>query len=57
MKAQGLEVTHVVVAVSPDGTGIIRSSVVPGALAELAGLADMLNAMAGQSEPRRAARR
>lgn len=40
-KAQGLEVTHVV-ALAPDGTGSIRSNVMPGVLAELVGLADML---------------
>jgi hypothetical protein len=42
LKAQGIEVTHVIVAMAPDGTGIIRSNVVPGALSELVELADML---------------
>jgi len=45
LKAQGIEVTHVIVAIAPDGTSIIRSNVVPGALAELADLANMLKAI------------
>jgi hypothetical protein len=45
LKAQGIEVTHAIVAMAPDGTGIIRSNVVPGALSELVELADMLKAI------------
>ena len=50
LQAQGIEVTHVIVAVAPDGTSIIRSNVVPGGLAALVHLADVLKAIGDLTE-------
>jgi hypothetical protein len=36
MKALGLEVHHVILAVAPDGAGIIRSNIGPDGLGEMA---------------------
>lgn len=45
LEAHGIEVTHVIAAVAPDGTGIFRSNAVPGALRELVDLGDILKAI------------
>ena len=47
LKAAGLEAHHVILAVRPDGVGIIRSNVAPGGLTEMAG---MLQDVADQAE-------
>jgi hypothetical protein len=47
LKAIGLEAHHVILAVRPDGTGIVRSNVGPGGLTEMA---DMLTDIADQAE-------
>jgi hypothetical protein len=47
LKAAGLEVQHVILAVRPDGLGIIRSNVAPGGLTEMA---EMLKDIADQAE-------
>jgi hypothetical protein len=47
LKTAGLEAQHVILAVRPDGLGIIRSNVAPGGLTEMA---EMLKDIAGQAE-------
>ena len=47
LKAAGLEAHHVILAVRPDGLGIIRSNVAPGGLTEMA---EMLMDIADQAE-------
>jgi len=47
LKAAGLEAQHVILAMQPDGTGIIRSNVAPGRLTEMA---EMLKDIAEQAE-------
>ena len=48
--AQGIEAAHVIVAVTPDGTSIARGNVVPGRLAALVDLADVLEAIGDLAE-------
>jgi hypothetical protein len=38
MKALGIEAHHVILAIAPDGTGIIRSNVGPDGLGEMSAL-------------------
>jgi hypothetical protein len=38
MKALGLEVHHVILAVAPDGAGIIRSNIGPDGLGEMSAM-------------------
>jgi hypothetical protein len=47
LKAAGLEANHVILAVRPDGLGIVRSNVAPGGLTEMA---EMLQEIADQAE-------
>src|SRR5882757_8874114 len=47
LKAQSTDAHHVILAVTPDATGIVRSNAPPGALTELA---DMLKDIADQAE-------
>lgn len=47
LKAAGLEAQHVILAVRPDGLGIVRSNVALGGLTEMA---EMLQDIAEQAE-------
>jgi hypothetical protein len=47
-EAAGLEANHVILAVRPDGFGVVRSNVAPGGPTEMA---EMLNDIAEQSPP------
>ena len=47
LKAAGLEAHHVILALRPDGIGIVRSNVGPGGLTEMAA---MLTDIADQAE-------
>ena len=40
LQAAGLEIGHVLVAIAPDGTGIVRSNVGPEGLGEMAEILD-----------------
>jgi hypothetical protein len=47
LKAIGIEANHVILALMPDGTGIVRSKVGPGGLTPMA---DILKDIADQTE-------
>jgi hypothetical protein len=51
MKALGIEARHVILAVAPDGTGIIRSNIGPDGLGEMSVmLKEIADEAAGSTE-------
>jgi hypothetical protein len=47
VKALGIEAHHVILAVAPDGTGIIRSNIGPDGLGEMSALLQEIAEQAG----------